>query len=153
MKKIKRDFLLREPIKVLRVLVHIPSWEASSIARKLPDNYLLTSSGHFYFPAGVRESYVINGKEYNFDGKNTLEEQKNLIMQDLEKAGFNQEESKDFIDTIEVDEREERRLSFDESGRWLKLHPEFENEAMKKLKEMELEIKKESELSKKGRRR
>lgn len=144
------DVLRRSQVQALTVLTHIPPWEEDMVARKLPEPYLF-DGGHFRFPAGLWESYIVNGKEYNVDGNRTLEEQKELIIHDLLQEGFTQEEASEFIDTIEVKESGDMRLSFDASYKWLKQHPEFEREAMKKLKEAE--VKKESEMRGRGKRR
>lgn len=150
MKTRKKDFLSRRPVRA-EILIALDGNERS-IAGKLPENYLF-DNGVVQFPAGFWESYFVNGKEYNVDGDRTLEEQRELIIQDLAQEGFNKEEAKEFINAIETEEKSLLRLDFTNSNRWLHYHPEFEHEAMKKLKEAAVEVKKESEMRGRGKRR
>lgn len=141
MKPRKVDFLSRRPMRAV-MLVSSAEHEYA-VARKLPQDYIY-EDWKFYFPAGFWESYFVNDKEYNIDGNRSLEEQKELIIQDLAKEGFKQAEAEEFINALETHEGSNMLLNFDESYRWLKRHPEFKNEAMQKLHEAEALVKKEA---------
>ena len=152
MKKRKVDFLSRRPVRV--IILANSSGNNRAVAGRLPEDYIF-EDGKFNFPAGFWESYFVNGKEYNVDGNRSLEQQKELIIQDLAEEGFKQEEAEEFINALETQEGNRMLLNFDASYKWLKLYPEFKNEAITKLHEAEAEVKKEGEResSKRGKRR
>lgn len=143
-----RDFLYRQPVRVITLANS--SENELVVASRLPEDYIF-EDGKFYFPAGFWEGYIVNGKDYNVDGNRSLEEQRVLIIQDLAEEGFNSEEANEFIGALETQEWRKMLLSFDESYKWLKVHPEFKNTAMQKLHEAEAWVKKERE-SESGRR-
>ncbi|MFH0779483.1 MAG: hypothetical protein V1928_01355 [Parcubacteria group bacterium] len=140
MGKSKLEFVWRRPVAAL---IHLtPEANGNSIAAKLPEGYVY-ENGAFRFPAGVWTSYFVNGKEYNVDGGRSIEEQKESIVEDLQADGFSREEALEFIDNIEITNTNSKRLNNAESDKWLKTHPEFEVEAIKKLDEARVEARKE----------
>lgn len=152
MKQRKVDFLSRRPVQA--IMLTNCSGNNRAVASRLPVDYIF-ENGKFNFPAGFWESYFVNGKEYNVDGNRSLEQQKELIIQDLAGEGFDSEEAKEFINALEIKEGSRKLLNYEWSMIWLELHPEFEREAIKKLKEAEAEFKKEGsfESSKRSRRK
>jgi len=145
MTKKKLDFLWRRPVQVT-ILKRLPEEENEHlIAQRLADGYLY-EGGVFTFPAGFHESYIINNKDYNYDGKYSLEEQKELVLRDLNQVGFEPKDAEELIEGIETNEGLTRFLSFDASREWLKLHPEFERDALQKLNEARAEVQAESHL-------
>ncbi len=123
------------------------------IGERLPKEYLY-ENGLYRFPAGVWESYFVNGKEYNYDGGRSLEEQKTLIAQDLAHEGFEAQEIEEYIGIMEVKEGSSMMLGFDESLQWLKRHPEFREQALKVLNEAKSEIasERQSQMGRRSRR-
>lgn len=114
------------------------------IARRLPAEHIY-DNGLYRFPAGVWESYFVNGKEYNYDGDRSLEEQKRLIAQDLALEGFQPEEIEEYISLIETKEGLPMVMNFEASLQWLKRHPEFKEQAMQILNEAKNKIASERE--------
>mgnify|MGYP001564907501 CR=1 FL=1 len=112
------------------------------IAGRLPDGYLL-ENGIFRFPAGYWESYFVNGKEYNVEGNRSLEEQKELIGKDLLQEGFTKEDTEEFIAKIETKEGRPMLLTLETSNTWLRYHPEFEQEALHLIEEIQSEVRAE----------
>jgi hypothetical protein len=141
MRSYQRDYLSRRP--VVGVLFWAMEEDERKIAERLPKEYFF-DDGIFRFPAGLWESYFIDGKDYNPDGDTSLESQKESIVADLVKEGFGIDEANEFIQKIQVKEGTPMRLEYDASLRWLKHHKEFQETATKKLKEVVQELRKES---------
>ena len=70
----KFDYLMRR--KVHAITFHDAPVSALQVRELLPTGYLYDGDGKFRFPAGYQESYVVDGKDYNFDSEKSLEEQK-----------------------------------------------------------------------------
>ncbi|MFA5069983.1 MAG: hypothetical protein WC528_01765 [Patescibacteria group bacterium] len=136
----ERDFLVRKPIRVSIIMnVDVSDW---ALKDKLPEGYIC-GGGVFSFPAGYRESYIVNGKEYNCEGNLSLEEQRADITHDLTEGGFSLQEAEEYMVNLKTVEWSVSYLNYDASQKWLELHPEFEDEAMKILKEAINELKAE----------
>ncbi|OGY42298.1 MAG: hypothetical protein A2Y82_04875 [Candidatus Buchananbacteria bacterium RBG_13_36_9] len=90
------------------------------------------------FPIGVKESYIVNGFEYNWnwDKNKTLQEQQELIRQDLKKENFTDQEADEFIKSIKTVEWEPETLSLEESDKWLRQHPEMDDQISKIFREL-----------------
>ncbi|MFH1142613.1 MAG: hypothetical protein ABIH67_00240 [Candidatus Uhrbacteria bacterium] len=140
MKKHNPDYLSRRPVYAI-ILASIDANE-HLVSKQMPEGYWF-SNGTFRFPAGVWESYFINGKEYNAEGNRTLEEQKELMAIDLAEEEFNQEEVAEFIAEIEVREGQRKLLTPEASNKWLKHHPEFERDALRLLDRIKNEVQSE----------
>ena len=147
MKKRTLDFLFRRPVRVT-MLVSIDANERQ-VSTRLPDDFLL-DNGKFRFPAGFWESYFVNGKEYNTEGDRTLDEQKELIAKDLTEEGFTSEEIEEFVTEIETREGWPMLLTPESSNKWLRYHPEFEQEALRLLGEIKNEIQGETKRENRG---
>jgi len=85
----------------------------------------------------------VEGKDYNPTGGRSLAEQRELIVTDLAKKGYQPEEVQELINGMEIKEDEPMRLPDEFSQMWLRHHPEFESEALKKIADIEREIKSE----------
>lgn len=136
------EFVWQRPVFAI---IHLtPEKNGNSIAAKLPEGYFY-ENGAFRFPAGVWTSYFVNGKEYNVDGSRSIEEQKELIIEDLKADGFSRDEALEFIGNIETTNTKKIILDNIGSDKWLKIHPESEIEALQKLDEARAEARKETQ--------
>ena len=133
----KLDFLSRRQVHAQIFLTF--DEHAQRIAQRLPEGYVY-DHGLYRFPAGFLESYVVNAKEYNVDGSRSLEEQRALIAQDLEREGFSRDEIEDLIGEMEIKEGRPLMLDYTASKPWLKRHPEFRDQAMQVLVEVKKEV-------------
>lgn len=139
--------LLRSPVRAISIVAI--DIQEKAIANKLPEDYTL-AGGVLRFPAGYWETYFVDGKEYNYDGTRSLEEQKKLIAKDLLEEGFDEKDIDHFIDQIPVKEGYPMLLEMEASLRWLRQHPEYEQKAFDALSEARRAVKGElgSELKK-----
>ncbi len=154
MGKNKSFYLYRRPVQAL-VLRPLPSSEDEYlISQRMPEGYSY-SDAMYRFPAGYRESCIIDYKDYNYDGSHSLEKQKEFILKDFTDEGFMPEEVQELIDNLEVKEGDTLSLGYDESIKWLKLHPEFESEAGQIFSKIRNEVQAEisSERNKHSKRR
>jgi len=119
------DYLLRTPIYA--IIQYIPQNNMYLLPKHLPEGYEYVQQ-MIRFPAGYREKYVINGKDYEIDDEHRPEEVKKLILADLLGEGLNEKEAREFIDEIPTKEGDGWRLGSKESLEWLAKHPEFEKD-------------------------
>lgn len=140
MKQQKKDFLSRRPV-IAQIIVsgeddHLDEY----INERLPEGFI-QSGRTFQFPAGYQESYLINGKDYNFQGDRSLGEQRVMVESDLAKEGFTRDEIQAFLQEIEIKtSKMPTYLSLESSKQWLQDHPEFKQEALRLLGEIKNEI-------------
>lgn len=144
MKHKKRDFLSRRPIFAQILVSDRDDHLNGVINERLPEGYI-RSGRTFQFPAGYQESYLINGKDYNFQGDRSVEEQRALIETDLLTEGFSKAETDEFLQEIETEiSTVPTYLSLDTSRKWLQANPHFAQDALQLLGEIKNEIQHES---------
>ena len=136
LKQQKKDYLHRQPVLAQVVMSSNEEHLDDLINERLPEHHI-RSGKIFQFPAGYLKSYRINNKDYNFRGDRSLEEQKELIETDLMAESFTEDEIQEFLQEIEIETSEmPAYLSLDDSRKWLKEHPKYEQEALRLLDEV-----------------
>ena len=138
------DYIKRKPIRVQSLCLPSEIENEHTIRHQLPSEYLY-ENGILSFPAGFLESYIIDGKDYNYDENYSLDEQKELVLKDLVKEGYKLEEAEELIDKIEIKEGNANLLNFDKSLAWLELHPKFRRDALQLLNEARINAQTENQ--------
>jgi len=144
MKQQKKDILARRPVIAQIIVSGTDDHLDAYINKHLPEGFI-RSGRVFQFPASYQESYSINGKDYNFQGNRSLEEQRTMIESDLAEEGFIRDEIQEFLQEIEIEtSKMPTYLSLESSKQWLQDHPEFKQEALRLLGEIKNEIRNEA---------
>lgn len=131
----KRDndfYLVSSPI---RAKIRVKDFaDGYLIGTKLPSEYSLDEHSIFSFPAGEENEYVVfDGLMYDFDKYESLENIKEVIGEKLKEGEFKESEIKELLDSIKPRSGMTKYLDLEQSGQWLKLHPQYQEEAMKVL--------------------
>ena len=111
---------------------------------RLPDGFRY-EDGMLYFPAGEITSYLVNYRDYNFNFDFKSEDPRNQVVSDLVSDGFTPSEAEQYVDLLKEIDEETKFLEWEQSQKWLRLHPEYLDKAKQILNNTIKEIRSEKE--------
>lgn len=137
------DYIWKRPI--VATILRLPKDNENELmlSERLPEGYSY-HDGFFSFPAGFKESLILDGIDYNSGEVDLpLELQKETAIKELKEKGFETKEIEELLDGLKIREGNTRFLNHENSLQWLDLHPEFKEEAIKILNESRQEVQNE----------